>query len=91
MTQARVCPVCPECVSVCPGRTSSLCVRVSLPLQGGHTRDTLDSTTHNPQVCPDALASVGLPFGWLEADDRRRAALMAAGKQRLALSRKRRR
>jgi len=37
------------------------------------------------------LQSVGLPPGWLAEDDRRRARMMAAGKQRLEHSRKRRR
>jgi len=62
---------------------------VSIPLQGGHALGTLDGTTQNPRPCPDAPASVGLPLGWLEEDDRRRARMMAAGRQRLERSRKR--
>jgi hypothetical protein len=95
MTQSRVCPVCPKCAPSVPRTTSSKCVpvcpSVSPSTRGDTDTDTLDRATKTPRVCPNTLASVGLPVGWLEEDDRRRALLMAAGKERLELRRNRRR
>lgn len=77
--------------------------RVSHPLQGGHAQDTLDTDTKTPRLCPEAEDPASYVFdpvrlmsdevftAWMQRDDRSRSELMSRGKQRLAMTSKRRR